>query len=769
VIQGPIFFASRLKLLLIAPLVLGACSGGDTDLDPTEHEGSTGGRPGTGEAGASSTGGTDAEGSGGGSSTGGKRNTSSGGAPSGSGGKSSAGGSATGGGASEEEEEEDDEEEEEEEELCDEAELELVGTATAVNTANTTTTVLEVPDTVAPGDLAVVFLLATGVTPPTITQAPVGFTTTDLAAGNHRVSYGTVGTETSLTWTTSPAATTGATAFFFRGEDLDVSVGGTASASGSSFTLPTWDTAPSTSEPGLNVGYALFGIQLPVTSPPTVTAGPGDGWNPTPLTDGRQLYTWYRPYDWNTDEAPFALSGGSGTLSASATKRAAQVLVHGPGLLPAGCGRAPDDEEEGEEDPDTDLPNILLIIGDDIGVESVSLYPQFAGDTGQVPLPHLEALAEQGLVFENAWASPMCSPTRATIVSGLYGNRTGVTTAGDVLPTSTVTVFDRLAADSPANYARALFGKYHLAGNSSTDLQHVRDLGIEFYRGFLGFSLGDPYTWTAVDINGPAIPLERYATSAITDFTIEFIDEHEANRPNDPWFVVQAHSSAHQSSNYVPPAELHGVDLGELQPGQLSNTVLNYKAILQSLDTEIGRLLAEVDLEKTTVIFIGDNGTTSSVKDTGAGVRGSKTSVYEGGIRVPLVIAGAGVTRRGREEALVTSTDLYATVLSLAGVAVDHVNDSYSLAPLLKDANATSGRTHSFTELCSGTNTRRYAIRDLRYKLLVDGAQRGLYDLVDDPLESNDLFESAAHAQVRENLEAELEAIEARATAGCFH
>src|SRR5690606_9609641 len=121
----------------------------------------------------------------------------------------------------------------------------------------------------------------------------------------------------------------------------------------------------------------------------------------------------------------------------------------------------PDDEEEGEEDPDTDLPNILLIIGDDIGVESVSLYPQFAGDTGQVPLPHLEALAEQGLVFENAWASPMCSPTRATIVSGLYGNRTGVTTAGDVLPTSTVTVFDRLAADSPANYARALFGKYH--------------------------------------------------------------------------------------------------------------------------------------------------------------------------------------------------------------------------------------------------------------------------------------------------------------------
>ena len=105
----------------------------------------------------------------------------------------------------------------------------------------------------------------------------------------------------------------------------------------------------------------------------------------------------------------------------------------------------------------------MLIIADDLGAESTSLYPALAGDSGQVPIPNIEALAQNGLVFDNAWASPVCSPTRGTIVSGLYGYRTGVTTVGDVLPTSTVTLFDRLTAESPT-YSQAFFGKYHVGG-----------------------------------------------------------------------------------------------------------------------------------------------------------------------------------------------------------------------------------------------------------------------------------------------------------------
>ncbi|HMC94950.1 MAG TPA: sulfatase-like hydrolase/transferase, partial [Polyangia bacterium] len=79
-------------------------------------------------------------------------------------------------------------------------------------------------------------------------------------------------------------------------------------------------------------------------------------------------------------------------------------------------------------------PNILLIIADDLGAEASSLYPDLAGTQGQVSVPNIEALARNGIVFDNAWASPVCSPTRSTIVSGQYGFRTGVTTVGNVLP-----------------------------------------------------------------------------------------------------------------------------------------------------------------------------------------------------------------------------------------------------------------------------------------------------------------------------------------------
>ncbi len=94
------------------------------------------------------------------------------------------------------------------------------------------------------------------------------------------------------------------------------------------------------------------------------------------------------------------------------------------------------------------------------------------------------------------------------------------------------------------------------------------------------------------------------------------------------------------------------------------------------------------------VIFVGDNGVPPPVKDTATGLRDSKGSTYEGGVRVPLIVAGAGVTRRGREDNLFVTTDLYATVLDVAGVPVSHVNDSYSVKPLFADEAAVE-RTHA--------------------------------------------------------------------------
>jgi len=432
-------------------------------------------------------------------------------------------------------------------------------------------------------------------------------------------------------------------------------------------------------------------------------------------------------------------------------------------------------------------PNILLIIADDLGAEATSLYPDLAGTKGQVAIPNIEALARNGVVFDNAWASPVCSPTRGTIVSGQYGFRTGVTTVGNVLPTSTVTLFDRLNAETP--YTHAFFGKYHLGGgtpgidplpttpfpDSARVLQHVRDLGITTYRGILGGALTDYFNWTSFDINGPAVASTTYTTTALTDYAIDFIHQ-QATNPTQPWFLYQAFNAPHAANGgnnpfQVPPPELHHVDLssvGNPAPGAYQTNIPVYQSEIQALDTELGRLLAEVDFSKTLVIFVGDNGVPPPVKDTATGLRDAKGSAYEGGVRVPLIVAGAGVTRRGREDNLFVTSDLYATILDVAGVAVSHVNDSYSLKPLFTDEAASSGRTFSFSEISNGTSQRQYGLRDTRFKLVNNLGKWELYDLVTDPHETTNLYLNAQYAAARAALQADVALLSAGAAPGYF-
>jgi arylsulfatase A-like enzyme len=435
-----------------------------------------------------------------------------------------------------------------------------------------------------------------------------------------------------------------------------------------------------------------------------------------------------------------------------------------------------------------DKPNILLIIADDYGAEASSLYPSIAGTKGQVSVPNIEALANNGVVFDNAWASPVCSPTRGTIVSGQYGFRTGVTTVGNVLPTSTVTLFDRLNAESPS-YTHAFFGKYHLGGGSIDPrpgtpypgfeqiLQHVRDLGIKTYRGVLGGALTDYFNWTSYDINGPSLPSTTYTTSVLADYAINFIHEQKATRPGQPWFLYQAFNAPHAANGgnnpyQVPPASLHHVDLssvGNPAPGVYQTNIPVYQADIQALDTEIGRLLAEVDFSTTTVIFIGDNGVPPPVKDTATGLRDAKGSAYEGGVRVPLIVAGAGVTRRGRADNLFVTSDLYATILDVAGVpAVSHVNDSWSIKPLFTDETASTGRTYSFSETSTGTTNRVYGLRDTRFKLVNNLGKWELYDLGTDAHEANNLYANPQYAAVRAALQANVAELKATAAPGYF-
>jgi arylsulfatase A-like enzyme len=320
-----------------------------------------------------------------------------------------------------------------------------------------------------------------------------------------------------------------------------------------------------------------------------------------------------------------------------------------------------------------------------------------------------------------------------------------------------------------------VFGKWHLSGSnidSTNGATHVRETGVPVFRGALGAAIPSFFDWRALDADGRATPMTTYATTATTDFATEFITKHRATRPDDPWFVDVSYNAAHAPFQ-VPPRDLHRVDVGGMAPGTGSATRAVYHAMIQAMDTEIGRLMKVVDLSNTLVIYIGDNGTPAVMKDPTAGVRGSKQSVYEGGVRVPLVMAGAGVTRRNQRDAsLVVSSDLFDTIAATAGIPAEEIdrqiNDSVSLHPLLLNASGKTGRNFGFTELCNGAAIRRYAIRDTRYKLLYDNGEWGFYDLESDPREASNLFDAEKPKPGQASLMAQIDALKARATSGCF-
>jgi arylsulfatase A-like enzyme len=433
-------------------------------------------------------------------------------------------------------------------------------------------------------------------------------------------------------------------------------------------------------------------------------------------------------------------------------------------------------------------PNILFILADDLGAESSALYPDLynpgvASGHGQVPTPTLSELASRGIVFDTVWANPLCSPTRAALLSGLYGHNTGVTTVGDILPGSTTSIFELISGQSSSpHYNMAAFGKWHLGGAGAAGINHVvHETGVPLFKGFLGSHITNYYDWILDSSTGPSTRTTVYSTTLLTNFAIDFI---RSQQKDQPWFLYLPYNAPHGTMPYdgfqVPPGNLFNVDVGARPKGDHKvyvGDVPVYQAIIQALDTEIGRLFKAMkdagQMDNTVIIFMGDNGTPGPVKDKAARIRDSKGTVYEGGVRVPLVITGPGVTRNGRDAHLATDEDIYATIAQLAGASLTNnsINNGYSLVPLLSSGQTTSGRKYNFTELCAntGAGTKQFAIRDDRYKVLFNGRAWEMFDLQNDPWEQKNLYGSAELARVRAMLLQELATLKMKAASnGCF-
>ncbi len=312
--------------------------------------------------------------------------------------------------------------------------------------------------------------------------------------------------------------------------------------------------------------------------------------------------------------------------------------------------------------------NVLLIVVDDLGVDNVGFW--FADDPPEghepPPTPNIDMLAEQGVTFRNAYSTVKCSPSRASLLTGRHGRRTGATSLMGTknwyeVPTNEVTVAELAQREG---YDTSAVGKWHLSSMvSDHNAGHALESGFNWHAGSLGnlnvTNPGDYFNWRKL-VNGDVTMVsETYAT---TDTTDDAIDRIEAMP--EPWFTWVAYNAPHYPW-HVPPGDLTGLEEDPTTPETM------YDAAVMAVDTEIGRLLESIEPEvrdRTTVVFVSDNGSSRPVISAPFDDDEGKFTPYEGGVHVPMVVTGPSVTEPGAEtEALVHLVDFLPTVAAITG------------------------------------------------------------------------------------------------------
>jgi arylsulfatase A-like enzyme len=354
-------------------------------------------------------------------------------------------------------------------------------------------------------------------------------------------------------------------------------------------------------------------------------------------------------------------------------------------------------------------PNVLFILADDLGWADTTLY----GHTRFHQTPNLERLAKRGMTFTRAYsASPLCSPTRSAIITGLSPARTGITTPNGHVPevvlkattgkkappdhkaimpvpaTRLDTEYRTLAeALKDAGYATGHFGKWHLGSEPYSPFQQGFDVDLPHHPGpGPAGSYVAPWKFKNFTERTPGEHIEdRMAAEAVAWM--------ETNRSR-PFFLNYWMFSVHAPFDAkTANIEMHRGRVNPADP-QRSPT---YAAMMESLDDAIGTLLDALErlqmADRTIIIFTADNGGNmyseidGTVPTSNAPLRGGKATVYEGGTRVPGVVAWPGVTAAGsRSDVPIQSEDYYPTLLDGLGLrpAPNQQFDGISLLPALK-------------------------------------------------------------------------------------
>ena len=396
-------------------------------------------------------------------------------------------------------------------------------------------------------------------------------------------------------------------------------------------------------------------------------------------------------------------------------------------------------------------PNILVIVGDDMGYADIGVH-----GCRDIPTPHIDSLARHGVRCTNGYVSgPYCSPTRAGLMTGRYQQRyghefnPGPSPAPDVgLPLSERTMPQYLRE---AGYATGMVGKWHLGQERPF---HPVSRGFQEFYGFLGgarsyFPLNAGATANTAMLRGfDTLPeTEPYTTDAFAREASAFIERHA----KEPWFLYLCFNAVH--------TPMHATDKYLARFSQIENpTRRTYAAMMSAMDDAIGALLKTLDEQKLTentlIFFISDNGGPPVNASSNGHLRGYKAQTWEGGIRVPFLVQWKGTLPAGRTyDHPVIQLDILPTSLAAAGASVPAGLDGVNLLPHLE--GKVTAPPHETLYWRFGP---QMAIRHGNYKL-VKGAgvdQPQLFDLAADPGETKDL--TADKPEVARDLAARYEA-----------
>lgn len=392
-------------------------------------------------------------------------------------------------------------------------------------------------------------------------------------------------------------------------------------------------------------------------------------------------------------------------------------------------------------------PNIVLIMADDLGYGDLSSF-----GAADLRSPHIDSIAEDGLRLVNFYANcPVCSPTRASVMTGRYPDLVGVPGVIRTHATDSWGYFDPQAVTLPqllrrSGYHTALIGKWHLG---LTPENHPRQRGFDFFHGFLGDMMDDYYHHRRHGLNYmrknfAEIHPTGHATDLFTQWTVEYIQRRQES--SAPWFVLLTYNAPH--TPIQPPADW--LEKVRRRHPDMSPKRAQLVALIEHMDDGVGRVLRALrdtnQVDDTIVVFVSDNGGDARVGGQCGPYRGGKQDMYEGGIRVPAAVRWPGKIAAGREStATLLTMDLLPTLCAAAGVAVEHKIDGLSFLPALEDdAQEVAPRTLFFVRREGNQRYQGqdyYAVRQGRWKLLHNNphAPLELYDLEADPQETHDL------------------------------